>query len=171
MLSEKMTAALNSQVNWELFSSYLYLSMNSWFESIGLPGCATWMRAQVQEELYHAIKIYDYINERGGKATMQAIAQPRTDWDTPLEVFEEVLKHEEKVTSLINDLVNLALEEKDHASHIFLQWFVSEQVEEEATAGDVLGKFRLIGDDKSGLFALDQELGRRVFIPPADANK
>ncbi len=167
MLSEKMAEALNKQVNWELFSSYLYLSMNSWFESTGLPGCANWMRAQAQEELYHAIKIYDFINERGGRAIMLAIDQPRTDWDNPLEVFEEVLKHEEKVTSLINDLVNLALEEKDHASHIFLQWFVSEQVEEEATAGDVLGKFRLIGDDKSGLFALDQELGKRVFTPPA----
>jgi ferritin len=167
MLSEKMEKALNEQVNWEMYSSYFYLSMSSYFESISLAGCAQWMRAQAQEELYHAIKIYDYINERGGRAIMEAIAKPPSDWSSPLVVFEEVLEHEQKVTGLINGLVNLALDERDHATNIFLQWFVSEQVEEEDSVGSVLDKFKLIGDDKSGLFVLDQELGARVFTPPA----
>ena len=167
MLNEKMEKALNEQVNWEMYSSYFYLSMSSYFESISLAGCAQWMRAQAQEELYHAIKIYDYINERGGRAIMEAIAKPPSEWDSTLTVFEEVLSHEQKVTGLINDLVNLALDERDHATNIFLQWFVSEQVEEEDTVGGVLDKFRLIGGDKSGLFVLDRELSSRVFTPPA----
>lgn len=167
MLNDRMGKALNEQVNWELYSSYFYLSMSSYFESISLSGCAAWMKAQAQEELFHAIKIYDYINERGGRAILTAIGQPPADWASPLAVFEEVLAHEQKVTGLINDLVNLALDERDHASNIFLQWFVSEQVEEEATVGDVLEKFKLIGDDKSGLFAMDQQLSTRVFTPPA----
>lgn len=167
MLTDKMEKALNAQVNWELYSSYFYLSMSAYFESVSLSGCANWMRAQAQEELFHAIKIYDYINERGGRAIMAAIDQPPSEWDSPLAVFEEVLTHEQKVTGLINDLVNLALDERDHATNIFLQWFVSEQVEEEASAGAVVDKFKLIGDDKSGLFAIDQELGTRVFTPPA----
>jgi len=167
MLSEKMEKALNEQVNWEMYSSYFYLSMSSYFESISLAGCAQWMRAQAQEELYHAIKIYDYINERGGRGIMEAIAKPPSDWDSSLAVFEEVLSHEQKVTGLINSLVDLALDERDHATNIFLQWFVSEQVEEEDTVGTVLDKFKLIGGDTSGLFVLDQELASRVFTPPA----
>ena len=166
MLNDKMEKALNEQVNWELYSSYFYLSMSSYFESISLAGCAAWMKAQAQEELYHGMKIYDYINERGGRAVLAAIDQPPADWDSPLHVFEEVLAHEQKVTGLINALVDLALAERDHASNIFLQWFVSEQVEEEAGVGSVLEKFRLIGDDKGGLFAIDQELSTRVFTPP-----
>ncbi|MFZ5765872.1 MAG: ferritin [Thermodesulfobacteriota bacterium] len=166
MLSEKMEKALNEQVNWELYSSYFYLSMSSYFESISLTGCASWMRAQAQEELFHAIKIYDYINERGGRAIMEAISKPPFQWESPLHVFEEVLRHEQKVTALINELVNKALDERDHASTIFLQWFVSEQVEEEASVSAVLEKFRLIGDNRSGLFAIDQEMGQRVFTPP-----
>ncbi len=166
MLSDQMAQALNDQVKWELYSSYFYLSMSSYFEHVGLAGCAVWMRAQSQEELFHAIKIYDFINERGGRALMQAIEQPPTQWESPLEVFEDVLAHEQKVTGMINNLVNLALDERDHATNIFLQWFVSEQVEEEASVGAVLDRFRLIGDNKSGLFTLDQELGKRVFVPP-----
>jgi ferritin len=167
MLSDKMEKALNEQVNWELYSSYFYLSMSAYFESISLAGCAQWMRAQAQEELYHAIKIYDFINERGGRAIMESIDKPPSEWDSPLAIFEDVLSHEQKVTGLINDLVNLAVDERDHATNIFLQWFVSEQVEEEDSVGSVLDKFRLIGDDKSGLFVLDQELASRVFTPPA----
>jgi len=167
MLSKNMEKALNGQVNWELYSSYFYLSMSSYFESISLAGCANWMRVQAQEELFHAIKIYDYINERGGRAILAAIAQPPSEWKTPLHIFEEVLSHEQKVTSLINGLVNLAVDERDHATNNFLQWFVSEQVEEEASASSVLEKFKLIGKDKSGLFAIDLELAKRVFTPPA----
>ncbi|MEW6519932.1 MAG: ferritin [Thermodesulfobacteriota bacterium] len=167
MLSKNIEKALNEQVNWELYSSYFYLSMSSYFESISLAGCANWMRVQAQEELFHAIKIYDYINERGGRAILAGIAQPPSEWKTPLHVFEEVLTHEQKVTALINGLVNLALDERDHATNNFLQWFVSEQVEEEASASSVLEKFKLIGKDKSGLFAIDLELAKRVFTPPA----
>ena len=167
MLSKNMEKALNEQVNWELYSSYFYLSMSSYFASNSLAGCANWMRVQAQEELFHAIKIYDYINARGGRAVLAAIAQPPAEWKTPLHVFEEVLSHEQKVTSLINGLVNLALDERDHATNNFLQWFVSEQVEEEASASSVLEKFKLIGKDKSGFFAIDLELAKRVFTPPA----
>ncbi|MCK9294748.1 MAG: ferritin [Desulfobulbaceae bacterium] len=167
MLSKNMEKALNEQVNWELYSSYFYLSMSSYFASSNLAGCANWMRVQAQEELFHAIKIYDYINARGGRAVLAAIAQPPAEWKTPLHVFEEVLSHEQKVTALINGLVNLALDERDHATNNFLQWFVSEQVEEEASASSVLEKFKLIGKDKSGFFAIDLELAKRVFTPPA----
>ena len=167
MLSKNMEKALNAQVNWELYSSYFYLSMSSYFASVSLTGCAGWMRVQTQEELFHAIKIYDYINGRGGRAIMEAIAKPPSDWKSPLHVFEEVLAHEQKVTGLINSLVNLAVDERDHATNNFLQWFISEQVEEEASVGAVLEKFKLIGKDKSGLFAIDLELAKRVFTPPA----
>ena len=166
MMKEVMEKALNEQINAELYSSYLYLSMSAFFSTKGLPGCASWMRAQAQEELFHAMKIFDYVNERGNRVVMKAIEQPAADWGSPLAAFENVLEHEQKVTSLINNLVNLALDERDHATNIFLQWFVSEQVEEEASAGEVLQKLKLIGGDAGGLFALDQELGQRVFTPP-----
>jgi ferritin len=167
MLSKNMEKALNEQVNWELYSSYFYLSMSSYFASISLAGCANWMRVQAQEELFHAMKIYDYINERGGRAILEAIAKPPFEWKSPLHVFEEVMSHEQKVTGLINGLVNLALDERDHATNNFLQWFVAEQVEEESSAASVMEKFKLIGKDKSGLFAIDLELAKRVFTPPA----
>ena len=167
MLSEKMEAALNKQINAEMYSSYLYLSMSAYFESIDLTGCAAWMKGQAQEEMFHAMKLYDFVNERGGRVILTAIEQPKSEWDSALDVFENTLSHEQLVTSLINGLVDLALEERDHATNIFLQWFVSEQVEEEATAGGILNKLKLIGNDPAGLFALDQELGQRVFTPPA----
>jgi ferritin len=169
MLKKKMLKALNDQINAEMFSSYLYLSMEAYFQSISLKGFAAWMRVQAQEEMLHAMKFYDYVNERGGKVTLDAIAKPETNWASPLAVFEAVLKHEEHVTSLINDLVDLAIGEKDHASNNFLQWFVSEQVEEEASAGEVVEKLKLIKDNTSGLFMMDAELGKRVFTPPAPA--
>ena len=167
MLSETMEAALNRQINAEMYSSYLYLSMCSYFESIDLSGLAAWMKSQTQEEMFHAMKMYDYVNERGGRVILDTIAKPQSDWESPLAVFEATLAHEQTVTGLINDLVDLALDERDHATNIFLQWFVSEQVEEEATAGGIVNKLKLIGDDAAGLFALDQELGQRVFTPPA----
>lgn len=167
MLNGKMEKALNAQINAELYSAYLYLAMEAYLAPEGLPGFATWMRMQTQEEMFHAMKIYDFVTERGGRVTLAAIGQPPTKWKSPLNVFENVLAHEQKVTGLINGLVDLALAEKDHATHIFLQWFVTEQVEEEASAGEVLQKLRLIGKDASGLFGLDRELGQRVFTPPA----
>lgn len=164
MLKKKMLKALNDQINAEMFSSYLYLSMESYFQSVSLTGFAAWMRAQVQEEMMHAMKFYDFVNERGGKVTLEAIAKPESVWASPLDAFEAILKHEQHVTSLINDLVDLAISEKDHATNNFLQWFVSEQVEEEASVGGIVEKLRLIKDNPSGLFMMDNELGKRVFV-------
>lgn len=169
MLKKKMLKALNDQVNAEMFSSYLYLSMEAYFQSTGLVGFANWMQAQVQEEMMHGMKFYEFIHERGGKVTLEAIAKPESAWASPLAAFEAIQKHEEHVTSLINNLVDLAISEKDHATNNFLQWFVSEQVEEEASVGAVVDKLRLIQDNPSGLFMMDAELGKRVFTPPAPA--
>ena len=169
MLKKKMLKGMNDQINAEMFSSYLYLSMEAYFQSISLRGFAAWMRAQAQEEMVHAMKFYDFVNERGGKVTLEAIAKPESTWASPLAAFEAVLAHERHVTSLINDLVDLAISEKDHASNIFLQWFVSEQVEEESSAGEVVDRLKLIKDNTSGLFMMDAELGRRVFTMPAPA--
>jgi ferritin len=167
MVKKKIEAALNKQLNAELYSSYLYLSMSAYFQSINLPGFANWMRVQTQEELVHAMKFYDFINERGGRVTLQKIDSPPTKWASPLNAFESAYKHEQKVTGLINDLVNLAVGEKDHATNIFLQWFVTEQVEEEASADEVVQKLKLVGKDSGGMFMLDGEMGQRVFTPPA----
>ena len=161
MLSEKMQAALNGQLNAELYSSYLYLSMNAYFKSINLDGFANWMHIQAQEELMHAIKFYDFINQRGGKVTLQQIAAPPSGWNSPLGVFQATLEHEQKVTGLIHALVDLALAEHDHATNIFLQWFVSEQVEEEESVGGVLEQLKLMGEAKGGLFMIDRELAKR----------
>ena len=167
MLSEKMNNELNKQINAELFSSYLYLSMSGWFESQGLGGFANWMRVQAKEENFHAEKIYDYVYERGGRVILEAIEKPEWQWDSPLHIFEEALKHEEMITGMINDLVDVAIATKDHASNNFLQWFVAEQVEEEANAGSVVDRLKLIQENSSGLFALDMEMGKRVYVEPA----
>jgi ferritin len=167
MLKENVLNALNSQLNAELYSAYLYLSMEAYFESIDLSGCANWMRAQSQEELMHAMKLYDYIVQRGERVTLSTIEGPQVEWDSPLVVFEHVYAHEQKVTGLINDLVDLSVSESDHATSNFLQWFVAEQVEEEESSSGVLQRIKLAGDSKSGLFMLDSELGQRVFTPPA----
>jgi ferritin len=161
MLTEKMQTALNGQLNAELYSSYLYLSMNAYFKSINLDGFANWMYYQAQEELEHSLKFYDFIIQRGGKVQLQQIEAPPTEWGSPLAVFEATLKHEQKVTGLINDLVDVAHEEHDHATNIFLQWFVSEQVEEEENVGGVLEQLKLMGDAQGGLFMIDRELAKR----------
>ena len=161
MLSEKMENALNGQLNAELYSAYLYLSMNAYFKSVNLDGFANWMYYQAQEEVTHAMKFYDFINSRGGRVKLAQIDAPATEWNSPLAVFEATLEHEQKVTGLINDLVELALEEHDHATNIFLQWFVSEQVEEEESVGGVLEQLRLMGEAKGGLFMIDRELAKR----------
>ena len=166
MLSYKVQEELNKQLNAELYSSYLYLSMSAYFQSLNLSGFANWMRVQAQEELVHAIKFYDFVNERDGRVTLKPVDGPPSEWASPLAAFEHVYEHEQKVTGLINDLVNLAISERDHATNNFLQWFVSEQVEEEASANDVVQRLKLLGDDKSGLFMLDRELAQRVFTMP-----
>jgi ferritin len=165
MFHQKIQDAFNHQINAELFSSYLYLSMSAYFESQGFKGMATWMRIQAQEEELHAMKFFDFINERGGRVVMTAIEAPKTEWSSPLEVFEDAYAHERKVTGLINGLVDLALAEKDHAAHVFLQWFVTEQVEEEASATEVIDGLKLAGDKGTALLMLDRELGQRT--PPA----
>lgn len=167
-ISAKMDKALTKQMNRELYSAYLYLGISSYFESINLKGFASWMRVQSQEEIIHAMKFYSYILAKGGKALMQDIEAPPNDWKSPADAFARSLAHEELVTSLIDDLVNLALSEKDNSTNTFLQWFVTEQVEEESSFDEVLQKLKLLGKDTgSGMFMLDSELGARVFTPPA----
>lgn len=163
MLTEKMLKELNKQINAELYSAYIYLSMSAYFQSTNLGGFANWMRVQATEELTHAMKIYDYVNERGSRVVLQPIEQPPSEWKSPLAVFEEAYKHEQKVTGMINDLTNLAISEKDHATEIFLQWFVSEQVEEEASADEIVQKLKLVGDVGGGIFMIDRELAKRTF--------
>jgi ferritin len=143
--------------------------MAAYFESVNLKGFANWMLAQTQEELVHAMKFYDYIHERAGRVNLTSIAAPSTQWDSPLTAFEQVYEHEQKVTGLINDLVILAVSEADQAANSFLQWFVAEQIEEESSADEIVQKLRLLGEDRSGLLMLDQELGQRRFTPPATA--
>jgi ferritin len=168
MLSEKVQTALNNQMIAELYSAYLYLSMSAYFEHINLEGFAHWMYIQAQEEALHAKKFYDFINRRGGRVTLKQIDAPPSDWESPLAVFEDTLNHERKVTGLINDLVNTALAEQDHATQIFLQWFVTEQVEEEESAENILNKLQLLGDSKQGLFMIDRELGQRASLTISD---
>jgi ferritin len=167
MIGEKIETAFNEQINWELYSAYLYLSMSAYFLSINLNGFANWMRVQALEEVTHAMKFFDFINERSGRVALLETKAPPKDWESPLAAFEDAYEHECFVSSRINDLVNLSLDEKDHASNNFLQWFVGEQVEEEASVDEVAQKLKIIGGDGGGLFMLDQELGQRVFTPPA----
>ena len=167
MISQKVADALNGQINAETYSAYLYWSMSAALEGMNLPGFASWMRVQAQEEMTHAMKLYNHIIERGGAVVLTEIAAPPTQWDSVKAVFEDGLAHEQKVTGLINDLMDLTLQEKDHAGSMFLQWFVTEQVEEEATAMDVLGKLEIAGGTAGGLYLLDKEMAGRVFVPPA----
>ena len=166
MLTEKMQTALNGQLNAELYSSYLYLSMNAYFKSVNLDGFANWMHYQAQEELEHSLKFYDFILQRAGTVQLQQIDAPPSEWSSPLAVFEATLEHEQKVTGLINGLVDVAHEERDHATNIFLKWFVSEQVEEEASADEVVQRLKLVDKTEGGLFLLDQEMDKRTFVLP-----
>jgi ferritin len=162
MISVKMQKALNKHLNEELFSSYLYLSMAAYFETKNLKGFANWMRLQSHEEYAHAMKFYGYITQVGGNVTLMQINAPKTSWKNHMDVFRETLEHEKFITELINKLVDLAILEKDHATNNFLQWFVNEQVEEVATAEDIVNKLEMVGDNKNGLFMIDRELGSRV---------
>ena len=166
MINEKMQNAFLDQINKELFSEYLYLSMKAYFASLNLTGFVNWFSVQVQEEHAHAMGMYDYVVERGGRVILEAIEKPENTWENPLELFKAVLKHEEFVTSRINALMDVAEETKDRAALIFLNWYLKEQVEEEANVGGVIAQLELIGDDKSGLFALDKELATRTFVAP-----
>lgn len=164
MLSEKMQKALNDQINAEIWSAYLYLSMSAHFQSENLSGFANWMRIQWQEELSHATKFFDYVNERGGKVSLQPIAAVETSWKDPLDVFRATLQHEQHVSSLINNLVDIAVSERDHATNNMLQWFVAEQVEEEANVENIMQQLKLIDGFGHGILMLDRELATRVFV-------
>jgi len=166
MFNKKMEKTFNEQINEELYSAYLYLSMVAYFESINLPGFANWMRVQTQEEIVHAMKFYDYINQRNGRVALTALADPQIEWKSPMDAFEAAYKHELHITDKINELVNLAIEEKDHAANMFLQWFVNEQVEEEKNPLDIIQKLKMIKDSSESLYMLDKELAARVFTPP-----
>lgn len=167
MLNKKVEAAINTQINREIYSSYLYLSMSAYFEAKNLKGFANWLRIQAQEEMVHVMKFFDYVNEKGGRVSLGAIEAPPAEWDSPVAVAQAILDHEETVTGMINDLVALAIGEHDYASHTMLQWFVSEQVEEESSASDLLEKAKMVADAPGSFYLLDQELGNRVFTAPA----
>jgi len=163
MLSQKMRQTLNEQINREMYSAYLYLSMSAHAQDIGLPGFANWFMVQYKEETEHAMRIYNYIIEQGGKVELKAIDEPLSEFKDPMDMFKKTLKHEQFITKSINDLVDLAVKEKDHATQIFLQWFVTEQVEEEANDNDIIAKLELAGGKGNGLFMIDKELAQRTF--------
>jgi len=165
-IDKKMEAAFNEQINKEYYSEYLYLAMKAKFSEWNLDGFVNWFDIQVQEERAHAEGMYNYVLERGGEIELFAIDKPEIKGNTPLEIFKQVLEHEEYVTSRINHVADVADEVKDRAALIFLNWYIKEQVEEEASVGGVLATLELIGDDKQGLLALDKELSARVFNPP-----
>ena len=160
-MNTKMIQALNEQINNELYSAYLYLAMSADFAAKNLTGFAKWMRLQANEEVEHAMKFFDYLNERGAKAILASIKTPKATWKSPLEAFTDAYKHEQKVTTMINNLVELATKLKDHATYSFLQWYVDEQVEEEAQTNEIVEKLKLVKDQICGMMFLDKELGSR----------
>ena len=161
MLKEPIEEALNEQINAELYSEYLYLSIAAYYEDEGFPGFASWMRAQADEERTHAMRIYDFVIERDGRVILDSIDSPPTEWSGPADAFEAAYEHEVEITGMIDELVALAREKNDNATENMLQWFVAEQVEEEATAQAVIDKLNHVGDDGLGLLMVDQELGQR----------
>lgn len=162
MINKPMQDAMNEQINKEMFSSYLYLSMAAYFEDKNLPGFANWVRLQADEEREHAMKFYDFILERGGRVELKAIEAPKTEWGSNLEVAEEVAAHEAKVTASINNLYELALKEKDYPAQVMLQWFITEQVEEESSAAQIVADLKLIEERGTAVLMLDKQLGKRV---------
>ena len=161
MISEKIQDALNKQMNAELYASYLYLAMAAYFEHENYTGFGAWMAAQSREEYGHAMKIYSYINQAGGRVKLDAIEEPKQEWNETVEAFEDALAHEIKVTNMINDLMDLTIAEKDHATNIFLHWFVEEQVEEVDTARQIVDRLKLMAGHQGAMFMYDRELGSR----------
>jgi ferritin len=166
MISTKMTESLNTHLNLELYSAHLYLSMSSYAGFIGLKGAANWFMVQHQEEMVHFMKFYAYINSQGAHVRLGPLPAVPAEFASFLDLFEKTLVHEQTITRRINELTDLALDEKDHATRIFLQWFITEQVEEEENDRDIIAKLKLIGDNGQGLLMLDNELATRVFVPP-----
>ena len=166
MINEKLQEAFNDQINKELYSEYLYLAMKTRFMEWNLQGFVNWFSVQVQEEHAHAMGMFDYLDERGGNIELRAIDKPEVKGNTPLEIMEHVLEHEQFVTSRINHLADVAEEVKDRAALHLLDWYIKEQVEEEANVGGLLATLRLIGDDKKALLMLDKDLAARTFVQP-----
>jgi len=166
MISKKMEQALNKQLNNEFFSAYLYLAMSAWSENRGLKGFANWFYVQYQEENFHAMKFYTYLLDQGAEVDLLKIEKPETNFSSPLEAFEKTLEHEQFITKSIYELVDLAVSEKDHATNAFLQWFISEQVEEEASVNEIIDNLKLIDNQGNGIFMIDKELGTRTFTQP-----
>lgn len=166
-MNKVLERAFNKQLHFELYSAYLYYAMANYCESIGLPGAANWLRIQTIEETGHAAKFANFINERRGRVKLEAIDAPPVDWKSPLAAFEEAYEHELKVSARINKLLDTALKHSDHAAANFLQWFVAEQVEEEASADAVVQQFKLVDKSKGGMFMIDKELGSRTLTVPA----
>ena len=164
MITDKMQDALNEQVNKEFYSAYMYLAMSAYCSTIGLPGFAHWMRMQYEEESMHVTKMYDYILDQGGALHLKTIEEPAKEFGTPIDIFQMTLEHEQFVTKSIHQLMDLAVEERDYATQGFLQWYVGEQVEEEANVNDILAPLRMVGEDKGGLMMIDQQLSQR--LPP-----
>ena len=162
MFSSKVQEAMNEQIKNELYSAYIYLSMAAHFEAVNLPGFAHWMRLQSNEEVEHAMKFFDFINERGGRVELRAIEGPPVEWGSPLEIFETALGHEQKVTGMINNIYEIAVEEKDYASQNMLQWFIDEQVEEEKSAGEIVETLKMFGERDTVILLLDRQLGERA---------
>jgi ferritin len=160
-MNERVQKAFNDQINEELFSSYVYLAMSAHFEERNLEGFANWMRHQAEEEVAHAMRLFDHINRRGGQVVLKAIGEPPADIKSPLDAFEKALAHEKHITGCINELYGIATEEKDYPAQMELQWFIDEQVEEEENTGRVVEQLKMVGDNQSALLMLDRELGQR----------
>lgn len=171
MISEKMSQAFNEQVNREMYSAYLYMAMSAHCNQEGLKGFANWFMVQYHEEMLHAMKIYGYIQRQGAEVKLAAIKAPPTSFDSPLDMFTQTLEHEQYITRSINDLMELAIAEKDHASQIFLEWYVTEQVEEEENDNDIIAQLKWIKDNPQGLMMLDRELAGRATTVPTDFSK
>jgi len=161
MLSKKLTDALNKQINEEFYSSYIYLAMAAYLEDTNLDGMAHWMKMQAQEEHLHGMKLFDYMIERGARVELHPVAAPPREWDSPLASFVAALEHEKYMTESINGLANLAIEEKDHATNNIMQWYIQEQVEEEASVDNIVNKMNMMGTEGPGLFLMDRELASR----------
>lgn len=170
MLAKKLEEVLNEQINAEIYSSYIYYAMSAYFESVNLRGFAQWMHVQAQEELVHADKFFRFICDRGGRVALKAVQAPKTEWASAIDAVSEAYKHEQYITGRIYNMVDMALQEKDFATKTFLDWFVTEQVEEEANADKILQDLKLVQQSSQGIFLLDREVGTRTFSMPAAAD-
>ncbi|GAU76187.1 ferritin [Fusibacter sp. 3D3] len=166
MINSKLEKVINEQINAEMYSAYLYLSMSAYLESINLPGFATWMRVQFEEEQFHAMRFFTFLNERGGRVVLESIEKPQIEWKNVIEIFEQTLEHERHVTALLNNIADIAEDEKDRPTRNLMVWFIDEQVEEESSAEKIINELKLINGEGHGMLMLDRELGARVFTPP-----